>query len=138
VEAPVQLQCVVEFLGALLEDDHLVTVAWNKILCRYERVDARLHKEIDSEYGSHLGTAIFVFHLQLILHNWFDFQMQTEQRFKVPAPDFAQRIKVFERQNNLHWLPSINNVPALLALRVAHRSAVANARTATAASMEYQ
>jgi hypothetical protein len=40
----------------------------------------------------------------------------TGQRTPVPAPDFGQYLCVFERQNNLHWLPSVTNVLALLAL----------------------
>jgi hypothetical protein len=72
----------------------------------------------------------------LILLDWFEDHMQMGQRFAVSTPDFAQHIKVFERQNNLQWLPSINNVPALLAPCVTHCPAVDTPRVAISASME--
>jgi hypothetical protein len=60
-----------------------------------------------------------VFHLQLILRDWFVDQTHIGQGTVVPAPNFSYYLKAFERQNNIHWLPSVSNVPALLALRVA-------------------
>jgi hypothetical protein len=104
------------FLGALLGDDHEVTLAWIAIIRRYETVESRLHYDIESKHGVRLDTELFVFHIQLILRDWLEDQTCTGQRFTVPEPDFYHHIKSFERQKNMHWLPSVNNVPALIAL----------------------
>jgi hypothetical protein len=65
---------------------------------------------------------MFFFHLQLILHDWFEEQTRTGQRFSVPVPDFAEHIRTFERQNNLSWVPSVSNALALHALRLQPRA----------------
>jgi hypothetical protein len=67
--------------------------------------------------GARLGPPLFVFHLQLILRDWFVDQMCTGQAAIIPAPDFGYYLKLFDRQNNLSWLPSVTNIPALFALR---------------------
>jgi hypothetical protein len=92
-------------LGALLGEDREVATACIKMLHQYERVEYRLHHEFDSEHGGSLGLTLFLFNIQLILRDWLDDQTHTGQRFAVPAPGFAQHIKVSMRQNNLHWLP---------------------------------
>jgi hypothetical protein len=117
MEARTQLRCMLALLGALCGNNHAVTLSWQSMLRDYERVEARLVHEIDAELGTKLGPATFVFHLQLIIRDWFVDQTRTGRRDIVPAPDFAQYLKVFERQNNLHWLPSVLNVPCLAALR---------------------
>jgi hypothetical protein len=117
MEARTQLRCMLALLGALCGNDHAVTLSWQQMLRDYERVEARLVHEIDVELGTKVGPAVFVFHLQLIIRDWFVDQTRTGRRDLVTAPDFAQYLKVFERQNNLHWLPSILNVPCLAALR---------------------
>jgi hypothetical protein len=104
-------------LGALLREDHEVTSAWIEILRWYERVKYVLHHYINLEHRGHLGPALCLFHIQLILRDWLKNKTRTRQLFAVPAPDFAQHIEVFEQQNNLYWLHSVYNVPALLALR---------------------
>jgi hypothetical protein len=38
---------------------------------------------------------------------------RTGQSAIIPAPDFGCYFKAFERQNNINWLPSVSNVPAL-------------------------
>jgi hypothetical protein len=89
------------------------------MLRQYERVEARIRNEIDNEVGTRLSPALFVFHLQLILRDWFEDQTRTGQTSIIPAPDFGLHLKTFELQNNLNWLPSVSYVPALLALRPA-------------------
>jgi hypothetical protein len=51
--------------------------------------------------------------------------MRTGQRITVPPPDFSEHLRTFERQNNLNWLPSVANVPALMALKTPSRTTVA-------------
>jgi hypothetical protein len=92
------------------------------MLRRYVRVESRLQHEMDLEYGVRLSPGLFVFHLQLILRDWFEEQTRTGQRMTVPAPDFAEHIHAYERQNNLNWVPSVNNVPALHTLHLLHRA----------------
>jgi hypothetical protein len=117
-EARVHLRCTLGLFGALCGDRHGVAVAWGAMLRRFERVESRLQHQLDLEYGVRLAPGMFVFHLQLILRDWFEEQARTGQRRSVPAPDFAEHIRTFERQNNLSWVPSVSNVPALHALRL--------------------
>jgi hypothetical protein len=86
------------------------------MLRQYERMEVRLQHEIDTEVGARLGPALFVCHLQLILCDWFVDQARTSHSAITPAPDFRYYLKTFERQNNLNWIPSVSNIPALLAL----------------------
>jgi hypothetical protein len=87
------------------------------MLLHYESVQARIQHEIATEIGAPLGPALFVFHLQLILQDWFVDQTRTGQSSTIPAPDFGCYLKAFECQNDLNWLPLVSNAPALLALR---------------------
>jgi hypothetical protein len=119
MEARTQLRCTLALLGALCGDEHAVPAAWCSMLRQYERVEARIIHEMDTEVGTRLGPPLFVFHLQLILRDWFVDQMRTGQAAIIPAPDFGYYLKLFDRQNNLSWLPSVTNIPALLALRAA-------------------
>jgi hypothetical protein len=117
MEARTQIRCTLALLGALCGDLHDVPVSWRSMLRQYERVEARLQHEIDTEMGDRLGPSLFVFHLQLILRDWFVDQTRTCQCELVPAPNFGQYLSKFERQNNLNWLPSVSNITALFALR---------------------
>jgi hypothetical protein len=103
-EARIQIRCMLGLLGALCGDEHYVTHAWGTILRRYERVEERLQHSMDLKHGPRLSPGLFVFHLQLILCDWFENQTGTGQRFNVPAPDFTEHIRTFERQNYLNWL----------------------------------
>jgi hypothetical protein len=115
-EARSQLRANLALLGSLCGNDHATTLNWQTMLRRFEGVEARLQHEISTHHGPRLAPALFVFHLQLIDRDWFVESTKTGQRAPVPAPDFCQYLCIFERQNNLHWLPSVTNVPALLAL----------------------
>jgi hypothetical protein len=119
MEARTQIRCTLALLGALCGNEHPVPAAWRGMLQQYEHAEARIRNEIDTEVGTRLGPALFVFHLQLILRDWFEDQTRTGQTYIIPAPDFGLHLKTFERQNNLNWLPSVSYVPALLALRPA-------------------
>lgn len=104
------------------------------MLRQYERVEARIRNEIDSEVGARLGPALFVFHLQLILRDWFEDQTRTGQTSIIPAPDFGLQLETFERHNNINRLPSVSNVPALLALRPSAPSSNHTTRAVAAAA----
>jgi hypothetical protein len=119
MEARTQIRCTLALLGALCGNEHPIPTVWRGILRQYERVKARIRNEIDTEVGTHLGPAMFVFHLQLILRDWFEDHTRTGQTAIIPVPDFGLHLKTFERHNNLNWLPSVSYVPSLLALRPA-------------------
>jgi hypothetical protein len=119
MEARAQIMCTLALLGALCGNEHPVLTAWCSMLRQYERFEARIHNEIDTEVGTCLGPALFVLHLHLILRDWFEDHTRTGQTAIIPAPDFGLHLKTFKRQNNLNWLPSVIYVPPLLALRPA-------------------
>jgi hypothetical protein len=135
MEARTHIRCTLTLLGALCGNEHPVPTVWSSMLRQYEWVEARIRNEIDSEVGARLGPALFVFHLQLILRDWFEDQTRTGKTSIIPAPDFWLHLKTFERQNNLNWLPLVSNVPALLDLRPsAPRSHCATRAVAAATS----
>jgi hypothetical protein len=119
MEARTHIRCTLALLGALCGTEHPIPTEWCTMMMQYERVEARLQHEIDTEVGSCMCHSLFVFHLQLILRDWFVEQTRTGQRTTVAAPDFGQYLKVFERQNNLHWLLSLAKIPPLLVFLVA-------------------
>jgi hypothetical protein len=116
MEASSQLRANLALLGSLCGNDHATTFNWQTMLLRFEGMEARLQHKMNTHHGPRLAPALFVFHLQLIERDWFVESTRTGQRAPVPAPDFCQYLRVFEHQNNLHWLPSVTNVPDLLAL----------------------
>jgi hypothetical protein len=119
MEARTQMRCTLDLLGSLCGDNNAVPAASCGIMRQYARVEARLQHEIDTEVGAHLGYALFLFNLQLILRECFVDQTRTDQSAIIPAPDFGLYLKAFKLQNNLNWPPSVYNVPALFVLRAA-------------------
>jgi hypothetical protein len=117
MEARTQICRTLALMGGLCGSDHPIPVGWRRMLRQYYRVEARLMREMDTEVGPRLSPSLFIFNLQLILRDWFVEQTMTGQRVTIAAPDFGQYLKVFERQNNLHWLLSVTNIPSLLALQ---------------------
>jgi hypothetical protein len=67
MEARTQIRCTLAILGALYGPDHPIPVGWRRMLRQYDRVEARLKHEMDTEVGPLLAPSLFVFHLQLIL-----------------------------------------------------------------------
>jgi hypothetical protein len=55
---------------------------------------------------------------------WLD----ANETVRLDPPDFTQGLNMLEVQNNLKWLPTVTNIPALSALR-------ANVRTPAAAPL---
>jgi hypothetical protein len=117
MEARTQIRCTLALMGALCGPEHPITVGWRCMLRQYNKVEALLMHDMDEEVGPSLAPSLFVLHLQLILRDWFVEQTMTRQRITVAAPDIGQYLKVFERQNNLQWIPSMTDIPSLLALR---------------------
>jgi hypothetical protein len=68
-----------------------------------------------------------VFHVQLNIRNWISCQLDVAETECLPPPDFCQGLHMLEVQNNLMWLPTVTNVPALLALRVVTRASTTRA-----------
>jgi hypothetical protein len=94
MEARTQIRCTLALLGAVCGTDHPIPAGWRSMLHQYEQVEASLQNDIDTAVGTRLGPPLFVFHLQLILRDWFVEQTRTGQRFSVPAPDFGQYLNV--------------------------------------------
>jgi hypothetical protein len=117
MDARTQLRCTLALLGALCGDDHAVPATWCSMLRQYEHVEARIIHEMDAEVGARPGPPLFVFHLQLILRDWFVDQTRTGQAALIPAPYFGYYLKLLDLQHNLNWLPYVTNIPALFALR---------------------
>jgi hypothetical protein len=59
---------------------------------------------------------LVVYHTQIIWSSWFVKQLTTGQTRVIAAPDFCHGLDAFDMHNNLSWLPSVSNVPALQAL----------------------
>jgi hypothetical protein len=57
-----------------------------------------------------------VFHTQLIWRSWFVKQLATGNTRLIAAPGFYHGLYEFDMHNNLSWLPSVSNMPALQAL----------------------
>jgi hypothetical protein len=91
MEAQTQIFCTLALLGALCGTEHPLLTGWWSMLRQYERVDARLQHKIDTEVGAHLALALFIFHLQLILRDWFVEQTRTGHRMTVPAPNLSTK-----------------------------------------------
>jgi hypothetical protein len=62
-----------------------------------------------------------VFRVQLNIHNWIICQLDVYETECLTPPDFCQGLHMLEVQNNRMLLPTVTNVPALLALRVTTR-----------------
>jgi hypothetical protein len=71
MEARAKIRCTLALLGALCGNEHPVPSAWRLMLRQYERVESSIRNDIDTEVGTRLGLALFMFHLQLILRDWF-------------------------------------------------------------------
>jgi hypothetical protein len=86
-------------------------------LQQFNNLQTRLEGELELAYDSRLAPSIGVFHVQLIWRNWFLLQLDVEERHHLPVPDVCSGLNVIQAQNNLSWLPTVMNVPTLLALR---------------------
>jgi hypothetical protein len=120
-------------LGALLGDAHPILLAYGRFLRLYDRMETRLESELDHVYGRRLGPALMVFHVQLALRSWYMRQLDVLERGRIHPPDFCQGLHMLEVQNNLMWLPTVTNVPALLALRATVRVSAASGPVAASA-----
>jgi hypothetical protein len=65
-----------------------------------------------------------VFHVQLNIQNWIACQLEVAETECLSLSDFCQGLHMLEVQNNLMWLPTVTNVPALMALRVTTRASM--------------
>jgi hypothetical protein len=120
-EVRTQLRSTRGILGALMGNAHPVVLAYGRFLQLYERLETRFESELDHAYGHTLGPALMVFHVQLAIRNWLACQLDVAKNEYLPPPNFCQGLHILEVQNNLMWLPTTTNVPALLALHVTTR-----------------
>jgi hypothetical protein len=115
-EARTQLRSTSDLLDALVGKNHSVILAYGRFLRMYERMQTRLESELDYAHGRRLGPALMNFHAQLAWRNWLVTQLDSSERSHVNPHDFCQCLSMLESQNNLMWIPTVTNVPALLAL----------------------
>jgi hypothetical protein len=130
-EARTQLRSARGMMGALMGNSHPVVLAYSRFLQLYERLETRLERELDHAYGRRLGPSLMVFHVQLNIRNWIAFQLDVAETECLSPPDFCQGLHMLEVQNNLMWLPTVTNVPSMLAVRVATRASTTRAGTPT-------
>jgi hypothetical protein len=109
-------------LGALMENSHPMVLAYSRFWQLYGRLETRLESKLDHAYDRRLGPSLMVFHVQLNIRNWIACQMDVADTECLSPPDFCQGLCMLEVKNNLMWLPTVTNVPALLALRVTTRA----------------
>jgi hypothetical protein len=117
-EARTQLRSARGMMGGLMGNSHPVVLAYGRFLQLYERLETRLERDLDHTYGRRLGPSLMVLHVQLNIQNWIACQLDVAETECLSPPDFCQGLHMLEVQNNLMWLPTVTNVPALLALRV--------------------
>jgi len=68
-EAVLQLKAMLPMLGALLGELHPVTEGYQQFLWMFESMETRLRDTLQRKYGEQLGAVLFVYHIQLKLHN---------------------------------------------------------------------
>jgi hypothetical protein len=117
-----QLHCARGFMGAILGVGHPAITAYGRFWRIYTRMINRLESEIYQVHGRRLGPALVTFHVQLAWSNWLATQLETGETGWVDVPAFSQGLDMLEVQNNLMWLPTVTNMPILLALRTPART----------------
>jgi hypothetical protein len=89
-----------------------------------------LESEVDQVHGRRLGPSLVTFHIQLMWRNWLVAQLDAAQTNWVDPPVFGVGLSMLEAHDNLMWLPTVTNVPLLLALRHIPRVGLAAAPAA--------
>jgi hypothetical protein len=117
MEARTQLHSSQALMGALLGVEHPLVGSYGRFLRQYNRLMTRLESEVDQVHGRQLGPSLVTFHIQLMWHNWLVAQLDAAQTDWVDPLVFGVGLSMMEAQNNVMWLPTVTNVPLLLALR---------------------
>jgi hypothetical protein len=117
MEARSQLHSTAGLMSALMGTSHPALGAYGRFLRQYDRLFTRLESEIDQVYGRRLGPSLVKFHVELAWRNWLVVQLDANETVCLDPPDFTQGLNMLEIQNNLMWLPTVTNIPALSALR---------------------
>jgi hypothetical protein len=77
----------------------------------------RLESKVDQVHGCRLRPSLVTFHIQLMWRNWLVAQMDAAETTWAEPPVFGMGLSMMETHQNLMWLPTVTNVPLLLALR---------------------
>jgi hypothetical protein len=125
MEAMSQLHSTAGLMGALMGTSHPALGKYGRFLRQYDRLFTRLESEIDQGYGRRLGPSLVTFHVQLAWRDWLVVQLYANETVCMDPPDFTQGLNMLEIQNNLMWLPTATNIPALSALRSLSRQPAA-------------
>jgi hypothetical protein len=108
-----QLRSLCGLLDALLGDTHPCIASYHRFLRQYDCLQIRLEGELEFAYGRRLAPSLVLFQFQMMWRNWFLLQLDVEERYHLPEPDFCPGLNVLQSQNNLSWLPTFMNVPSL-------------------------
>jgi hypothetical protein len=94
---------------------HPVVLEQGQFLGLYKRLETRLESELYLAQGHRLRPALMAFHLQLAIKNWLVCQSDVAKMELLDPPEFCQGLHMIEVQNKLMWLPTMTDVPILLA-----------------------
>ena len=85
------------------------------------RQNRRLNQiyDLEAQFGKQLAPTLFVFHVQLLHRSWWEKQWRYNAKRKAKMPNLTLGVDAYKLTNSLSWVPAINNVPALMALRSA-------------------
>lgn len=125
-EADIQLELYGVMLGTVLGTKHAVTKNHLLAYRAYLRCRTRLQASMNRKYGPGLAPALLVLHFQLHYRSWFQdrFVFQTVDS---PEPDVATGFQLFNRSNQLNWLPNYDDIPCIAALAPAPHPAPVSA-----------
>jgi hypothetical protein len=112
-EARSQLKSTLPILASVLGIEHVVVVAYRRMLTKFDRMETRLQVAFERSPNEKAGPPLFVFHIQLMLFHWFRDQKDVEMTTSLEAPDFCAGLRTLETTNSLNWIPAVDDVEHL-------------------------
>jgi len=109
-ETMLQLKAMLPMLGTLLGKLHPVTEAYQSFLRVLEAMETRLCDALQHKHGERLAAVLFVYHVQLKLHNWFEGQMEFGTPERMATPRFESSLDVFSEGGATYWMPEGKDV----------------------------
>lgn len=68
-------------------------------------METRLRAGLQCEHGERLSAVLFVHHVQLKLHNWFEAQMEFGSPEAMASPRFESGLEIFSEGGATYWMP---------------------------------
>jgi hypothetical protein len=122
MEVRSQLYSTQGLMGALMGVEHPSAIVYGRFLRQYDNMFTILKRDLDQVRGGRLGPSFMTFHVQLTWMNYLVVQLDAGDMDHIDPTDFTYGLTMLEVQNNLMWMPTINNIPALYAIRSAPRT----------------